>query len=76
MYSVNLLQSVLQNVFLSIPLFLYCECLYQVLDYSIFHGYPGKKNYIKTIEIFPLTLFEGISDQVLDFDLFIIAICN
>lgn len=24
----------------SIPLFLYCECLYQVLDYSIFHGYP------------------------------------
>lgn len=52
----------------SIPLFLYCECLYQVLDYSIFHGYPVKKNiFIKTIEIFPLPLFEGRS-EVLDFD--------
>lgn len=75
MYSVNILQSVLQNIFFSIPLFLYCECLCQVLDYSIFHGYP-EKNYIKIVEIFPLTLFEGISDQVLDFDLFIIAIFN
>lgn len=60
----------------SIPLFLYCECLYQVLDYSIFHGYPVKKYiYIKTIEIFPLTLFERTS-VVGDFDFVIIAICN
>lgn len=36
----------------SIPLFLYCECLYQVLDYSIFHGYPVKKYIWKQFKYF------------------------
>lgn len=38
--------------FFSIPLFLYCECLYQVLDYSIFHGYPVKKYIWKQLKYF------------------------
>lgn len=38
--------------FFSIPLFLYCECLYQVLDYLIFHGYPVKKYIWKQFKYF------------------------
>lgn len=43
--------------FFSIPLFLYCECLYQVLDYSIFHGYPRKKITLKQLKYFHNSLW-------------------